>query len=430
MSRALRAWDQALVAFASVFTQPSFVLFRELVWAWVLCPGRRTVTGMIRTIAPHRRRPHDAYHRLLRAGAWSLSQLWRRLGLHLVESLAPQGPLRLDLDDTLFHKTGRKIDGAGIFRDAVRSTVATVVYARGLNLVVVTLRILPPWRGEPLALPINLRLYRKGGPSHLDLAVAMIAEIAEWFPARCFGLACDGAYASLAGRALPRTQVTSRLRRDAALYDPPPPRRKGQRGRPRKKGQRLPTPEHLARRRRGWVQAEVDERGKTVERLLWCRPVLWYAVCPDRCVLLVIVRDPDGKQRDDFFFTTDLEASPADVAAHYAGRWAIEDTFRNVKQLLGGQDPQSWKGPAPERAAALSLWLYSLIWSWYLQTQGTNPRWASLPWYPAKRTPSFADALACLRRFLWREAVFSKYDRRPLPRKTIDTLLDALARAA
>ena len=430
MSGALHAWDQALVAFASVFTQPSFELFRELVCAWVLCPGRRTVTGMIRTIAPDRRRPHDAYHRLLRAGAWSLSELWRLLLLRLVQGLAPQGPLQLDLDDTLFHKTGRKIDGAGIFRDPVRSTVGTVVFARGLNLVVVTLRIQAPWGGEPLALPINLRLYRKGGPSHLDLAVAMIEEIAEWLPSRCFRLACDGAYASLAGRALPRTHLTSRLRRDAALYDPPPPRRKGQRGRPRKKGQRLPTPEQMSRRRKGWVRAKVDQRGKTVERLLLCAPVLWYVVCPERCILLVIVRDPDGKQPDDFFFTSDLEASAADVAAHYAGRWAIEDTFRNVKQMLGGQHPQSWKGQGPERAAAVSLWLYSMVWCWYLQTQGAKPRFVSLPWYRSKQTPAFADALTALRRLLWREAVFSKYERRPLPRKTVDTLLDALARAA
>lgn len=430
MNRAALAWELGLVACGSVFTQPSFVLFRELACAWVLCPGRRTVTGMIRTIEPHRRRPHDAYHRLLRAGAWSLSQLWRLLVLRLVDGLAPEGLLLLDLDDTLFHKTGRKIDGAGIFRDAVRSSLGAVVYARGLNLVVLTLRIQPPWGGEPLALPINLRLYRKGGPSHLDLAEQMIDEIAEWLPARRFRLACDGAYASLAGRSLPRTHVTSRLRRDAALYDPAPPRRKRQRGRPRKKGRRLPTPEQMARRRKGWVRAEVDERGKTVERLLLCCPVLWYAVCPDRRVLLVIVRDPDGRQPDDFFFTTDLEASAADVAAHYAGRWAIEDTFRNVKQVLGGEDPQSWKGQAPERSAALSLWLYSVVWCWYVRTQGTKPRCVSLPWYPSKHTPSFADALASLRRVLWRESVFSKYDRRPLPPKTVEALLDALARAA
>jgi hypothetical protein len=67
------------------------------------------------------------------------------------------------------------------------------------------------------------------------------------------------------------------------------------------------------------------------------RTVLWYAVCPDRPVLLVIVRDPDGVERDDFFFTTDLVMTPAQVVNPYAGRWSTEDTFRNAKQFLGGQ---------------------------------------------------------------------------------------------
>ena len=331
------------MAFAEVFTRPSFELFRTLMCAWVLSSGRRTVTGMIRAMAPHGRPAHDAYHRFLRAGVWKLAPLWRILLVQLVEHLDPVGVLQLDLDDTLFHKSGRKIEGAGVFRDAVRSGVRAVVYARGLNLVVLTLRVSPPWGGEPLGLPINVRLYRKAGPSHLDLAEAMIRQVADWLPGRSFALACDGAYASLAGRSLPRTHLTSRIRRDAALYAPPPTRRTRRPGRPRKRGRRLPCPERLARRRRGWRRAAIDERGKTVKRLLLSLPVLWYAVCPDRPVLLVIVRDPTGKQRDDFFFTTDLEMSGAAVAAHYAGRWSIEDTFRNVKQVLRGEDPQTWK---------------------------------------------------------------------------------------
>jgi len=72
-------------------------------------------------------------------------------------------------------------------------------------------------------------------------------------------------------------------------------------------------------------------------------------------VLLVIVRDVARTERDDFFFTTDLDADPADVVTEYHSRWAIEDTFRAVKQHLGGQQPQSWKGTGPERAAALDL---------------------------------------------------------------------------
>jgi len=418
--------------FADVFTRPSFLLFQELVTAWVLCPGRRTVTGMISTLVPAPHRAHDAYHRFLRDGAWSLSTLWRLLVRELVSRFCPNERLFLDLDDTLFHRTGRRVNGAGIFRDPIRSIAGSVVYALGLNLVVLTLRVRPPWAGESLALPIGLRVYHKGGPTHLELAEQMIRQLAVWLPDHSFLVAGDGAWASLAGRSLPRTQITSRMRRDAALYELPPPRRPGQRGRPRKRGDRLPCPEEMARccPQNDWQLTAVEYRGRTLTRFLLSRPVLWYAVCPDRAVLLVIVRDPAGKEPDDFFFTTDLDADPADVASQYAGRWSIEETFRNVKQVLRGEDPQSWKKHGPERAAALSLWLYSMIWLWYLSQYGSKPHWRTTPWYQSKRCPSFADAVAALRQVLWREMLFRGCSNGAHPDKMIDTLLDTLAYAA
>jgi len=295
--------------------------------------------------------------------------------------------------------------------------------------VVLTLRVRPPWGGEPLGLPVNLRLYRKGGPSHLDLAEEMIRQLAGWFADRKFSLCCDGAFASLAGRFLPRTHVTSRMRRDAALFELPPPKKPRRRGRPRKRGRRLPTPEGIARRSEGWARKTVDVRGRLQKRILLARPVLWYSVRPDRQVLLVIVRDPTGKQHDDFFFTTDLDDTPEQVASRYAGRWSIEDTFRNVKQFLGGEDPQTWKHQGPERAAALSLWVYSAVWHWYLITQGTRVSWPSLPWYQSKKTPSFPDALASLRRILWGTIISTSAPRSVMP-KTVTVLIEALARAA
>ena len=432
MNPGAAAWDALLSTASLVFTQPSFVLFQQLASAWVLCPGRRTVTRLVRVADPERRHAHDAFHRFLRAGAWNLKTLWRVLARTLVSALPDKdAELIIDLDDTLFHKSGRRVEGAGNYRDAVRSTARRVVYAWGLNLIVVTLRIRLPYKDEPLGLPIHMRLYRKGGPSHLDLAVEMLRDLAAWLPDRRFELACDGAYASLAGRELPRTQVTSRMRRDAALYELPPPRRKGQRGRPRKKGRRLPTPEELARRTKvGWRRATIELRGKRVDRLLLCRPVLWYNVRPDRQLLLVVVRDPEGTQPDDFFFHTNLEAAPTHVAEHYSGRWSIEDTFRNTKQLLGGQHPQSWSHQGPERAAALSFWIYSAVWHWYITAHGDRPSWPALPWYPAKRSPSFADALAALRRDLWRQFVFRGSGKSSLRPKTLNALIDALAYAA
>ena len=322
--------------------------------------------------------------------------------------------------------------GAGVFRDAVRSTARRVVYALGLNLVVVTLRVAPPWGGCPIGVPVNVRLHRKRDEATtIEHAAAMVRELAAWLPERSFHLCADGAYASLAGAELARCHVTSRMRRDAAIYEPAPPRT-GRRGRPRTKGARLPNPQALAAkvRRRDWRRVEIDMRGRRVERLVSVRDVLWYTVNKRDLVRLVVVRDPDGVEADDFFFTTDLSATGAQVASRYAGRWSIEVTFRDTKQDLGGEDPQSWKRKGPERAAALSLWLHGVIWCWYLDAHPTGRTWPTRPWYRHKSTPSFLDALAALRRLLWSERITALSSSARDDTKITTAMLDVLSYAA
>jgi len=424
-------WRAMIGLTRGCFSAPSYAIFSTLLTGWVLAPGRRTITQMICTADPDGQRAHDAYHRFIRAARWSTNALWRVLVVHMVGVLAPAGTLVLDCDDTLYKKSGRKIDGAGSFRDAVRSTRNRVVCATGLNLVVVTLRVRPPWGAQPIGVPVGVRLHRKGGPTTLDLATEIATEIASWLPDRSFSLCADGAYASLARRGLHRSTLTSRMRRDAALYEAAPPRT-GKPGRPRKKGKRLESPAEMAAKLKNakFSAVRVDFRGKERDLLVWSRPVLWYTTDPDHLVLLVIVRDPQDIMHDDFFFTTDLEASPGDVASLYAGRWSIECVNREVKQCLHAEDPQSWKGQGPERAASLSLWLYAAIWTWYIPTYGTTVTWTMRPWYQKKAVPSFLDALAALRRCLWSERISTMSSDGPLNSKIIDGLLDTLTRAA
>ena len=424
------AWAAFLAAFAPVFTAPSSEIFFRIAAAWVLCPGRRTVTRLYLLAEPARERAHDAYHRFFRDGAWDMDALWEMLARFLVARFYPEGNITIDLDDTLFHKSGRKVAGAAWWRDAVASTGHKVVHALGMNLVVLTLRVTPPWGGEPIGMPVLVRLHTKGGPGLMDIAEAMLRQFASWFPDRDIFLTADGFYAPLAGRRAARSHLRSRMRRDAALYLPPPPRRKGQRGRPRKRGARLPAPEQLARRTKQWRLVDVDERGKIRGRLVAAYVVLWYKVCPNDPVLLVISRDPEGKEPDDFFFSTDVSRAPEAEVSGYAGRWSIEDTFKNTKQYLGGQDPQLRADIGPQRAAAFSLWLYSAVWVWYLQVFGMKRSWNPLPWYTTKRAPSFLDALAALRGVLWRQRVFSISENTSLNAKILNTLINALAHAA
>jgi hypothetical protein len=429
VSRPGQAWKTLVGCAAGAFTSPSFALFGELISAWVTVTARRTIVQMVAVMDPASRAAHDAYHRLLRAGAWSMSACFCALAKLVVANLTGAGRIVCYLDDTLFHRNGSKVEGAASWRDAVRSTRRRVVYARGLNLVVLCVRVQPPWGGMEISVPVNVRLHTKNGPTMPALAAEMMAELAAWLPERSFVLCADGAYATLAGEQLERTVVVSRMRKDAALYQAAPART-GKKGRPRRRGARLPAPAALAKTARRWEEVTLDWRGRKVTKLIWSKDVLWYRVNPDALVRLVVVRDPAGKEPDDYFFTTDLAMGAAEVVEIYAGRWSIEMCYREVKQALGGQQPQTWKDKGPERAAGLAFWLYGAIWAWYIGISGERPSFALQPWYPTKKAPSFADALAELRRTLWRERISPTSRTQLLDQQTVDVLVEALAVAA
>src|SRR5664279_658916 len=195
----VNGWLALLGSVRAVFTAPSFAIFTDLLAGWVCAPGRRTVTAMITVADSTRRRAHDAYHRFLRDGAWSMAGLWRTLCVHAVARFAPDGVIELVCDDTLHHKSGRHVDGAGTFRDAVRVDDLLHGGAHGLNLVVICLRVQAPWGGCPIAIPVNARLHRKhDDTTTIAHAANMMREIAGWFPGRDLHLTADGAYATLA----------------------------------------------------------------------------------------------------------------------------------------------------------------------------------------------------------------------------------------
>lgn len=372
-----------LAACQPVFLQTrTFGLFRQLVDAWLLCTTRRTITGLLPFIPAAERRGHDAYHYFFRQALWDPDLLFNLLLHKLVCALCPDGRLTLDLDDTLHHKTGRRVAGTGWWRDAVHSTAAHPFTAWGLNVIVLTLRVPPPWGGMPLGLPVRVRLHRKDGPTYFALALDMVCSVATAVPGCHLSVCADGFYAPLAPR-LPQTiTFTSRMRCDAVLQDELGYRAPGTRGRKPTKGPRLPKPPALAEEAGCLglfsltLMTRCQQRG---ERLVYARRVWWDGVW----VMLVIVRDPDGREKDDYFFTTDLQACALDVPDHYGGRWSIEVTFRDAKQLLGAQEPQCWAEQGPEQAAALAYWLDTLVWTCFLLRPRPN---ASRPCSPGPGT--------------------------------------------
>jgi hypothetical protein len=381
------------------FTQPSLVIAGQLLLGWVMCLGRHTLRRAAENAQPDTGPDHfwrhdlDSYYNYFERSAWTPKGLAYHLGVLIVTRLKLLGVITLVVDDTLAHKRGKSVWGIGWFRDAVASTHKRVATASGHNWVVVAVAIGVPGTGAPiLALPLLARLHQpgKGQPSCAALAREMLGEVLSWWPARRFTLVGDGAYATKTFLADLDERVTyvGRLRGDAAVYDPQAPvAAKSQRGRKAKKGPRLPKPKEAAakadrRRTAGgawcWQEVAVSIYGsvRTLQALAY--PVVWPTVLGYRTIQVVVVRDPTGRMRDCYLFTTDLQASLSWVITQFAWRWAIEVLFRASKQELDIEAPQHWCQASVEKVAPWVWSMQSVVMVWYLTAGRALPEAVAL----------------------------------------------------
>jgi len=374
-------------ALRPAFTDPSFATGCQLLLAWVMCLGRHTLLRVGHNTQPDvlpdnsRRHGLDGYYNFFERSAWRPGALAYRVALLVVTALNLSGRITLLVDDTLAHKRGKSVWGLGWFRDAVASTHKRVATASGHNWVVVAVAVcLPGSRAPVLALPLVARLHRpgKGQPSCAALAREMLAEVLGWFPVRRFSLVADGAYAckALLGGLDERVSFVGRLRGDGALYDPRVPKAPaGRRGRKAQKGPRLPSPKDAAdkadRARTkhspwAWRDVEVTAYGSRRSLLALSYQAVWPRVLGLRVVRVVVVRDPSGRMRDCYLFTTDLEAELSWVVEQFAWRWAIEVLFRASKQALQVEAPQHWGQASVEKVAPWVWSMQSVITVWYI----------------------------------------------------------------
>jgi hypothetical protein len=376
-----------VAALASAFTQPSAVTCSQLLLAWVMCLGKHTLRRVAQNAHPDRvpdhSRPHglDTSYNFFERSAWAPRDLAHHVGVLILTRLKLFGTITLLVDDTLAHKRGKSVWGLGWFRDAVASTKKRVATASGHNWVVLAVAVCRPGTGIPiLALPLLARLHRpgQGQPCCADLTRAMLAEVLAWWPQRRFTLVGDGAYATqgLLGGLDERVTFVGRLRGDAAVYDPRvPPAKKGQRGRKAQKGPRLPKPKEAAakadRKRTTtgdwvWQDVEVSVYGCARSLKALAYEVVWPRVLGYRAIQVAVVRDPSGRMRDCYLFTTDLTARPSWVITMFAWRWAIEVMFRASKQVMDIEAPQHWGQGSVEKLAPWVWSMQSVVMVWYI----------------------------------------------------------------
>ncbi len=241
--------------FATLFRNPTWLKAQILLVGAILAPGQRTVAAALRVMGRSDHLDYARYHEVLNRAVWSPRQAARILLMLLLQHLDQgDGPLVFGIDETLERRRGPKIKSLGIYRDAVRSSRSHLVKASGLRWISLMWLGQIPWAGRYWALPFltvlapSERYHRQRGRRHkklTDWAWQMILQLRRWLPHRPLVLVGDSSYAVLdllhccQSLAQPVTLI-ARLRLDAALYEPAPPRQMGQNGRPPLKGQRLP----------------------------------------------------------------------------------------------------------------------------------------------------------------------------------------------
>src|SRR5216684_971524 len=227
-----------ILSFAPLFFNGVWRCAQVLWLGAILAPGKRTVTSALRVMGLSNEPQFQIYHRVLNRAVWSCRHASLILLRLLVAAFVPTGPLVLGLDDTIERRWGPKIAARGIYRDPVRSSDSHFVKASGLRWLSLMLLAPIPWAGRVWALPFltalapSERYHQERGRRHkklTDWGRQMVLQLRRWLPGRYLVVVADSSFAALellaraAGLPEPVTVVT-RLRLDAALYEPAPER--------------------------------------------------------------------------------------------------------------------------------------------------------------------------------------------------------------
>jgi hypothetical protein len=397
----------------------------------LLASGPRTVTACLRAAWPWVSKHWSVYENVLRRARLDPLALARVL-FTLALPLIPEGKtVELAVDDSLVRRYGPRVVGVGMHRDAVRSSQDRRVITAGHKWVVLSLVVGLPFTQYAVALPLLSALYntkkqarrnRANRPYRRhrtlqELALLLVRLLVRWAPERRFHVLGDGGYAThdLAAafsaaspyKALRAVRLVSRFRADAVTYAQPPAY--SGRGRPRLRGQRLPTPQEAADCADTlWQNVRLCWYGGVKKSVSVCSAQgLWYkSGSGGKMLRWVFVRDQMGGHRDEVFFTTDLSLSPRQIVECYVRRWSLESTFQEARAHLGLETLRNRSRRAVVRSAPLLLGLYSLVVVWYARhVPALQQQPQQSPWYQ-KRCATFSDMLAAARTDIAAESIF------------------------
>jgi DDE superfamily endonuclease len=399
---------------ASAFLTLSFWLDRrsgarlpQLLLGILLARGRRTVTSWFRAAGiTDEYRP--AYRTVCAAGR--RTDALARSTLRAVQHLLSGPRLTVAIDDTPTARYGPEVEGCGIHHNPSPGPAGEkFVYGH----VWVTLAALAHHPDcDILALPVQAQLYirkadlpplppdrRRPFRTKLELAAQQLQwlkpSVQREFKERW--VVVDGGYAKKPFLRPARQDgwvVVGRLRKDAALWSVPGPKPRSQPGPSPTYGKGRLSLAKRAGRQQGWQQVECVQYGQTVTKTIKTFLATWRPA--GGLIRVVLVKEEGGWVA---FFCTRAEATPQEILEAAADRNALEQTFKDVKEVWGAGQQQVRNVHSNQACFNLNLWMYTLVeaWAWGQAEERLADR-SACPWDREPRRPSHNDKRKALQR--------------------------------
>jgi hypothetical protein len=359
-----------------------------LVLGWLAAFGRHTLTQVLLALGMGEG-DWTAWYRLFSHGRVDDDRLSAGLLAQTLPLSDPAQPYLVAVDATRLPRTSRTMPGSSWWHHP-----ATAVFRRGLHraqrFVALSWLPLPTAAGYSRAVPVRCEsafppkaVPAPGHPPRPEWAagLAALAWTRQQLDAhgraaqRVLGLG-DGSYstAKLWAELPERVEVLARCAKNRALYALPTTQ--PARGRRRVYGERAPRPDAWLGERRGWRQATLAVRGRTIPVTYRVEGPYVVRGAPDRPLFLLVVKGIDQRPRPhrrrppSFWLVSavadgrggwQLPWPAAELLGWAWQRWEVEVAHRELKTSFGLGEPQCWSAQGAILSVQWTVWAYAVL---------------------------------------------------------------------
>ena len=348
------------------------IIFRTIIIGLVISEGSKCISAIYRLfeiMMLSNGITRKKYYGFLQSGKLKLPLIWEKLFRMLGNDIETDGRLLVDLDDTTYGKTGKKIANCETHYDHA-AKLNSSKYIFGHCRVVIGIQKFI--HGRWACLPIKQRVYRlkksvdkKEFKTKIEIAGELINELHELFSVPMliitdswFG---NKSLTKVLNSYKESVHILTRLRIDSVLYDFPAEDKTKKRGRKRIYGERLPKLSKLAAasdKKEDYFFIYSKSR-KCVYSEFFCMHKGFKTK-----VKIVLVHCKSGR----FFpiVSTDCSLTARQMIEYYSARWKIESGFKELKHELGALDNQARKENSVENhfdmccIAMTAAWIYNI----------------------------------------------------------------------